>query len=116
MPLLKNPRHETFAQLRAKGALLDDAYEDAGFVPYKGHASRLARETAVAERIAELRAEVADAAVDHGAILATLMRIAKKTEEMGTIEAARETRAVLLQATELLEDRARRRNIERLSY
>ena len=40
MPQLENLRHEAFAQARAKGARLDDAYEDAGFAPSNGHASR----------------------------------------------------------------------------
>ena len=60
MPLLKNPRHEAFAHARAKGALLDDAYEDAGFAPGNGHASRLAQRPEVAGRIAELRALQSD--------------------------------------------------------
>jgi hypothetical protein len=56
MPTLENPRYENFAQARAKGALLNDAYESAGFVPHRGHPSRLAYRAEVAERIAELRA------------------------------------------------------------
>jgi hypothetical protein len=43
MPTLDNPRYEFFAQARAKGARLDDAYEDAGCVLNKGHPSRPAR-------------------------------------------------------------------------
>ena len=42
MPILQNPRHEAFAQSRSRGALLDEAYEHAGFIPGHGHASRLA--------------------------------------------------------------------------
>jgi hypothetical protein len=42
MPTLRNPRREAFAQARAGGALLDDAYEAAGFAPGNRHASRLA--------------------------------------------------------------------------
>jgi phage terminase small subunit len=43
MPVLDNPRHEAFAQARAKGARLEQAYEEAGFAPGNGHASRLDR-------------------------------------------------------------------------
>jgi hypothetical protein len=50
MPVLENPRHEAFAQARARGALLNDAYESAGFVLLKGHPSRLAYRAEVAER------------------------------------------------------------------
>ena len=55
MPTLSNPRYEAFAQARAKGALLIDAYESAGFVRHRDHPSRLAWKPGVAERIAELR-------------------------------------------------------------
>jgi hypothetical protein len=113
MPVLKNPRHETFAQLRAKGAGLEDAYEDAGFAPYKGNASRLASQDLVAERIAELRAELVDQAVNRGTILAALMRIAKTTEDLKTLEGAREARGALLDADRLLSDRSQRRRYER---
>jgi phage terminase small subunit len=57
MPALRDPRHEAFAQARAKGALLIDAYESAGFVRHRGHPSRLALKLDVAHRIAELRAD-----------------------------------------------------------
>src|SRR6202020_1281858 len=61
MPTLPIPRQEAFAQARAGGALLDDAYEIAGFVPGHRHASRLAKLPEVAERIGELLAARTDA-------------------------------------------------------
>lgn len=36
MPVLKNARHEKFAQALAKGKTADDAYADAGFKPDRG--------------------------------------------------------------------------------
>ena len=48
--------HNAFAQARAGGALLDDAYEIAGFVPGHRHASRLAKLPELAERIGKLLA------------------------------------------------------------
>jgi hypothetical protein len=60
MPTLQVPRYEAFAQARAKGALLIDAYESAGFERHRGHPSRLALSDNVAERIAELRAMQTD--------------------------------------------------------
>jgi hypothetical protein len=74
IPVLENPRHGAFAQARARGAVLNDAYEDAGFAPDRSHASRLAGREDVAERIAELKAEQAglDGASPHKAIAALL--------------------------------------------
>jgi hypothetical protein len=81
MPILENPRHEAFAQARASGALLNDAYERAGFVLHKGHPSRLAYKAEVAERIAELRA-AQSLSEDNSpiALLAALGRIIKAGE------------------------------------
>lgn len=36
MPVLKNARHERFAQGRAKGKTIDEAYVDAGFKANRG--------------------------------------------------------------------------------
>ena len=75
MPLLANPRHEAFAQARARGAYLEDAYEDAGFAPNRAHASRLAHRPEVAERIGAIRAELAGV-IDHSpeAMVANLLQ------------------------------------------
>ena len=81
MPTLQDPRHEAFAQARAKGALLIDAYESAGFVRHRGHPSRLALKDEVADRIAELRASQTEAEdVSPGGLLASLRRIIKAGE------------------------------------
>jgi len=109
MPALPNLRHETFAQLRAKGARLDDAYEDAGFIPYKGHASRLAREKGVAE----LRLEAADAHANLSTVITSLMRIAKASEDKATLEGVREARITLLEACQLMQDNTQQRRWDR---
>jgi hypothetical protein len=57
MPALANPQHEVFAIARARGALLEDAYGEAGYAARKGHAWRIANRPEVQARIAELRAE-----------------------------------------------------------
>src|ERR1700723_974122 len=81
MPTLDNSRYEFFAQARAKGARLDDAYEDAGFVLNKGHSSRLARRPEVAARIAELRVQRNEADdISPQKVIATLLRLAKAGE------------------------------------
>lgn len=41
MPVLKNARHETFAQGLAKGLTADEAYAAAGFTPNRGNATRM---------------------------------------------------------------------------
>jgi hypothetical protein len=98
MPILQNPRHEAFAKARAEGARLQDAYEDAGFAHDRGHASRLAGQPQVAERIAELRAERADAAdANPHAMIASLMRIAKACEDLATPAGLKEARLTLLE-------------------
>ena len=55
MPVLKNPRHEKFAQLVASGIAANAAFTQAG---YKGpqNSPRLSRNELVAKRIEELQA------------------------------------------------------------
>src|SRR5579859_587058 len=93
MPTLRDPRREAFAQARAKGALLIDAYESAGFVRHRGHPSRLALKDEVAERIAELRAMQTDMDdVSPTGLLASLRRIIKageNSESPALVNAAR---------------------------
>ena len=74
MQPLPNFRYEAFAQARAKGARLEDAYEDAGFTPDRANASRLAARPEIADRIAELRAEyAASTTVSHDTAIGFLM-------------------------------------------
>ncbi|HEY5072310.1 MAG TPA: hypothetical protein VII63_09790 [Caulobacteraceae bacterium] len=114
MPILQNPKHEAFAQARAKGARLDDAYEDSGFVPAAGHPTRLAQRPEVAERIAELRASVAAAAEANSAsVIAGLLRIAKASEDLGSPSGIKEARVTLLEAHRLCENLAGHRADER---
>ena len=93
MPALTNRRYEAFAQARARGALLNDAYEGAGFILHKGHPSRLAYRAEVAERIAELRALRTEVESHNPlALLASLKRIIKageNSENPALVNAAR---------------------------
>lgn len=117
MPILENPRLEAFAQARARGALLDDAYEAAGYVLNRGHSSRLAKRQDVAERLAELRAELASAEdISPRAFILALLRVAKAAEEAKTPTSVREARLALVDAAKLrnaLDEshRADRRNL-----
>jgi phage terminase small subunit len=62
MPVLKNARHEKFAQALAKGKTADEAYVDAGYKPDRGHASRLAANGNIQARLEEIKSRVADKA------------------------------------------------------
>lgn len=59
MPVLKNPKHEAFAQALAKGKTQDEAYAEAGYKPSRHHASRLATKGNIGARLAELLSKVA---------------------------------------------------------
>ena len=65
---LANARHERFAQARAAGKSATGAYEEAGYEPDSGHASRLAGNGSVFERVTELLKEAERLAVDASKI------------------------------------------------
>jgi hypothetical protein len=102
MPPIQNPQHETFAQARAKGATLDDAFENAGYPPDRSHACRLAKREDVAARIASLRAE-RDQAEDSQPqmIIDALVRMARDSEALKTPAGMKEARLNLLEADRL---------------
>jgi hypothetical protein len=112
MPLLENVHHEAFARARAKGARLDDAYEDAGFTPGRGHASRLAKRPDVAARIAELK--LLEAGVERASspvIIAALLQLALDKEISPA--AAREARLMLVEASRLHAEMVKARALDR---
>lgn len=57
MPVLENPRYEAFALNLAKGMVDHKAYEEAGFKPNRGNASRLKANENIQSRVAELLKE-----------------------------------------------------------
>ncbi len=114
MPLLPNPRHEAFAQARAQGARLEIAYEDAGFAAGQGHASRLAAQPDIVERIAEIREEQADLqAARPQAVIAALLKVAKACESVGSPAAIKEARLTLLEVERLRQNLDLNRETER---
>jgi hypothetical protein len=114
MPTLPNPRQEAFAQARAGGALLDDAYEIAGFVPGQRHASRLAKLPEVAERIGELLAARTDAKeADTRTVIAALLRLAETASAAGGAAAISEARLALLEAQKLMGEARKVRDDDR---
>jgi len=56
MPILRNARHELFAQGLAQGKTADAAYENAGYRPNRHNASRLKTNETVIGRVKELQA------------------------------------------------------------
>ena len=108
MPALQDRRHEAFAQARAKGALLIDAYESAGFVRHRGHPSRLALKDRVAERIAELRASQTDVEdTSPLGLLASLRRIIKAGEGSENPTLVNAARLAIVDASRLRAELAR---------
>jgi len=114
MPPIQNPQHETFAQARAKGATLDDAFENAGYPPDRSHACRLAKREDVAARIACLRAERDQAEESQPQmIIDALVRMARDSEALKTPAGMKEARLNLLEADRLRTALTKYRNNER---
>lgn len=114
MPMLANIRHERFAWARSEGMLLEEAYERAGYVPDRGHASRLAAREDVRERIFELRANQVDVLVaERPRVIDALMALSRESRSLQTAEGAREARLALLDAARLQIDLARDRRRDR---
>lgn len=76
MPVLKNPRHERFAQELAKGKPASEAYTLAGYSPNEGNAIRLKGNEKVQKRLAELLS---------GAAARAEITIASVLEELGRL-------------------------------
>jgi hypothetical protein len=57
MPVLKNPRHEAFAQALARGMSAAAAYAEVGYRPHRHNAATLARKKHISVRVAELQEE-----------------------------------------------------------
>ena len=62
MPVLKNARHEKFAQALAKGKTADEAYEAAGYSANRGNAIRLKANESIMKRVREIAARVSEKA------------------------------------------------------
>ncbi len=76
MPILKNPKHELFAQELAKGSTADKAYTAAGYTPNPGNATRMKLNEAIKGRIAEILDK------GLGKTVATIERIAEEMQRI----------------------------------
>lgn len=94
MPVLKNTRHEAFAQALARGIVTDDAYVEAGFKFNRGNAARLKANESVRKRVAELQARVAEkaewSAADRLKSLKTILDATMKEDPRTAIAAIAE--------------------------
>ena len=99
MPVLKNARHERFAQELANGKSASEAYQLAGYKPDDGHASRLAGNGKVRERIGEVQARGAKRAeITLESLLdeaADLQRQAKEAKQFAAANGALKLKAEL---------------------
>lgn len=73
MPILKDPQHEKYAQLRAEGVTIDQAYVDAGFRKNRSNASRLNSKEHIQERIKELQEMQVEEHLDTVDSIATML-------------------------------------------
>lgn len=102
MGVLKNQRHELFAQGLAKGLPASTAYADAGFKPHEGNASRLSANEKVQARVTELKERAAARTeITIADITTRLMGIANKAEEGGDAPMLSVARASLVDVAKL---------------
>jgi hypothetical protein len=107
MPRLINRRHEWFAHLRAHGMRLEEAYENAGYAPDRGHACRLASRPDVAARINELRSDFTDIrTAERPRVIDALMAIGESSRSHGTTSGLKEARFAYLEAARLQQQHA----------
>ena len=76
MPVLKNPRHEAFAQAVARGMSAAAAYVEAGYKANRHNAAALAREQHIGTRVTELQEEQLAIHQQATAAAAALCRLA----------------------------------------
>lgn len=82
MPVLKNARHEKFAQALAKGMSATEAYAEAGYKGDRTAASRLSTNVNISQRVREISGRVAEKAEWSAADrLAALKRITDAAEK-----------------------------------
>ncbi len=75
MAVLKNARHEKFAQARAGGMTVDQAYVHAGYREHRSNAARLSAKEEVRARIEEIQAVGAEKAAIDAAWVVEQLRL-----------------------------------------
>jgi hypothetical protein len=113
MPTLTDPRAEAFAQHRARGANVEDAYELAGFAGGQGHASRFAKRRKVAARVRELIEAGRRQPITGQDIAFELQRMVQNFDDFDTPQRMRETRETLMELRKVQVELERERYVER---
>ena len=94
MPVLKNTRHEAFAQALAKGMTATDAYAEAGYKGDRTAASRLSTNVNIATRVDQIKNRVAEkaewTAADRLSALKTISDASAKDDRRTAIAAIAE--------------------------
>jgi len=93
MPVLKNARHERFAQELAKGKTATEAYTAAGYKGDRTAASRLSSNVNIAARVAELQSKTVKKAE------ITVQSLADELEEARAIALAEKQSSAAVSAT-----------------
>lgn len=93
MPVLSDPRHELFCQLRLEGKTVDQAYQGAGFKANRHNAATLGRKQHIVTRMEELLAAKQKAVAEEGrwsavALFDKMNFLVDKAVEAGEIKAA----------------------------
>lgn len=102
MPSLSNPKHERFAQALAKGETAVAAYEQAGYKPDRGAASRLSANVSIEGRVAEILDRAAERTeITVAGITDRLLKIAAKAEAKDDASMLSVARASLMDAAKL---------------
>ena len=113
MPTLTDRRAEAFAQHRAHGANLEDAYELAGLAGGQGHANRFGSRTKVAARVRELIDAGRRQPITGQDIAFELQRMVQHIDEFDTPQRMRETRETLMELRKMQVELERERYVER---
>lgn len=102
MPALSNPKHERFAQALAKGETAIAAYEQAGYSPDRGAASRLSANVSIERRVTEILDKAAERAeISVASVTNRLLAIATKAEAKDDAAMLSVARASLMDAAKL---------------
>lgn len=105
MPVLKNQRHERFAQALFEGKSASEAYVIAGYAYNEGNACRLKGNEQVRERLDELQGKAAERTeITVAGISKKLLAIAQKAENSKQLNVARAAHMDVAKLNGLLKD------------
>lgn len=93
MPVLRNAKHERFAQELAKGHTADEAYVLAGYKANRGNATTLKAKQSILDRLSEIQSKVAKK------VEVTVESLAEELDEARGIARAEKQSGPMIQAT-----------------